>query len=306
MTATGRPAWVDDKLFPFKSRFAQLDGNVVHYIDEGSGPVLLMLHSNPVWSFVYRDVITSLRSQFRCIAMDFPGFGLSTGAPGYRYHADEHAELLVSFLDHLNLTELTLVAHGWGGPLGLYAAEQRPGLFTNLVLANTWAWPLNGDVFSEVASRGMGNPLGRALMARFNPLVNYFIPATHKRRKVTDAEMAHYRNTTATPEQCRASATQPGDLVGARRFFVQLVERIGPVSDLPTLIVWGDSDLIFTDKYRTRLERTFPNHTTRTLSRVGHYPMSDAPEEFASAIRNWHPYCKTPTPPKSLDVGDKM
>lgn len=300
MTVTERPGWVDDGLFPFESRFVEVDGNVVHYIDEGSGPILLMLHSNPVWSFVYRDVIIALRGQFRCIAMDFPGFGLSTAAPDYRYHADEHAQLLVAFLDHLNLTELTLVAHGWGGPLGLYAAEQRPGLFAGLVLTNTWAWPLNGDVFSELASRGMGgNPVGRALMGRFNPLVNFFIPAAHKRRKVTGAEMAHYRRTTSTPEQRRASATQPGDLVGARRFFVELVEHLGPVSALPTLIVWGDSDPIFTDKYRTRLERTFPNHSTRTLHRVGHYPMSDAPDEFASAIRNWHPQSRALHTPES-------
>lgn len=76
-----RPAWVDDELFPFESRFVELDGNVVHYVDEGAGPILLMLHGNPVWSFVYRDVIVALRSRFRCIALDFPGFGLSTGAP---------------------------------------------------------------------------------------------------------------------------------------------------------------------------------------------------------------------------------
>ena len=300
MTVTERPAWVDHTLFPFKSHFEEFDGSVVHYVDEGSGPTLLMLHSNPVWSFVYRDVITALRDQFRCVALDFPGFGLSTGSPGYRYHADDHAELLVPFLDHLDLTELTLVAHGWGGPLGLYAAEQRPNLFKHLILSNTWAWPLNGDLFSEVASRGMGgNPIGRALMERFNPLVNFFIPATHKRRKITDAEMAHYRNTTSSPEQRRASATQPGDLVGAREFFNQLVDRLAPVSRLPTLILWGDSDPIFTNKYRTRLERTFPNHSTTTFHRVGHYPMSDAPEEFASAIRNWHPHSRPFNSPQS-------
>ncbi|MBJ8340860.1 alpha/beta fold hydrolase [Antrihabitans sp. YC3-6] len=292
MTVTERPTWVDDTLFPFESCFVELDGNVVHYVDEGSGPVLLMLHSNPVWSFVYRDVITALRTQFRCIALDFPGFGLSTGAPDYRHHADEHAELLVSFLDHLNLSEVTLIAHGWGGPLGLYAAEQRPGLFDRLILTNTWAWPLNGDLFSEVASRGMGNPVGRALMRQFNPLVNYFIPTAHKRRKVSAAEMVHYRNTTSTPEQRRASAIQPGDLVGARAFFVDLVDRLGPVAKLPTLIVWGDTDLIFTDKYRKRLERTFPNHSTTVLEGVGHYPMSDAPEEFAAAIRDWQTHSR--------------
>ena len=288
MAVTKRPAWVDNTLFPFQSRFIELRGNVVHYIDEGSGPVLLMLHSNPVWSFVYREVIGALRDQFRCVALDFPGFGLSTGAPDYRFTAQDHADLLVSFLDCMDLSELTLVAHGWGGPLGLHAAEQRAGMFRRLVLTNTWAWPLNGDLFSEVASRGMGNPIGRALMMRFNPLVNYFVPAAHKRRKLSAAEMAHYRRTTSTPEQRRASTAQPKDLVGARPFFTELIDQLGPVATLPTLIVWGDSDPIFTDKYRQRLERTFPCHETTVLRRVGHYPMSDAPTEFASAIRGWY------------------
>jgi len=154
VTDASRPAWVDDELFPFKSRFLELDGNVVHYVDEGSGPILLMLHGNPVWSFVYREVIITLRDRFRCIALDFPGFGLSTGAPGYRYLAQDHATLLVSFLDRLDLAEVTLVGHNWGGPLGLHAAQQRPDAFERLILTNTWAWPLNGDLTSEVFSRG--------------------------------------------------------------------------------------------------------------------------------------------------------
>lgn len=282
-----RPAWVDDELFPFESRFVELDGNVVHYVDEGSGPILLMLHSNPVWSFVYREVIAALRDRFRCIALDFPGFGLSTGAPGYRFLAQDHAELLVSFLDRLDLSELTLVGHGWGGPLGLYAAQQRPEVFERLILSNTWAWPLNGDLSSEVFSRGMGGAMGRALIRRFNPLVNFFIPSGHKRRKLSEAEMAHYREAMPTPERRRACAALPGELVGAREFFTTLAGQLSAPAQLPTLIVWADADPIFTDKYRARLEATFPNHTTAVLHGVGHFPQSDAPAEFSETIETW-------------------
>jgi haloalkane dehalogenase len=282
-----RPAWVDDELFPFESRFVELDRNVVHYVDEGSGPILLMLHGNPVWSFVYREVIAALRDRFRCIALDFPGFGLSTGAPGYRYLAQDHAALLVSFLDRLDLSQLILVGHNWGGPFGLYAAQQRPDRFERLILTNTWAWPLNGDLTSEVFSRGMGNPVGRALIKRFNLLINYFIPASHKRRKLSEAEMAHYRQATTTPEQRHACAALPGELVGAREFFTELADRLGEVDKLSTLIVWANSDPIFTDKYRERLEATFPNHTTTVLHGVGHFLQSDAPAEFSEAIETW-------------------
>jgi haloalkane dehalogenase len=282
-----RPAWVDGELFPFESRFVELDGNVVHYVDEGSGPILLMLHSNPVWSFVYREAIAALRDRFRCIALDFPGFGLSTAAPGYRYLAHDHAELLVSFLDRLDLAQLTLVGHSWGGPLGLYAVLQRPDKFERLILANTWAWPLNGDLSSEAFSRGAGGRVGRALITRFNLFVNYFIPSAHQRRKLSEAEMTHYRQATPTPESRQASAALPGELTGARRFFTDLADQIGAITELPTLILWADADPIFTDKYRTRLEATFPNHSTVVLHGVGHFIQSDAPDEFSEAIETW-------------------
>ena len=282
-----RPAWVDDELFPFESHFVELDGNVVHYVDEGTGPILLMLHGNPVWSFVYREVITALRDRFRCIALDFPGFGLSTGALGYQYLAQDRADLLVSFLDRLDLSNLTLVGHNWGGPWGLYAAQQRPDKFERLILTNTWAWPLNGDPSSEVFSRGMGNPVGRALTKRFNLLVNYFIPSAHKRRKLTEAEMAHYRQATPTPASRQAAAVLPGELVGAREFFTDLAAQLSALEKLPTLIVWADADPIFTAKYRERWEATFPNATTTVLHGVGHFGQSDAPTEFSEAIERW-------------------
>ena len=286
-TTGRRPVWVDDELFPFESRFLELDGNVVHYIDEGSGPTLLMLHGNPVWSFVYRDVIATLRDRFRCIALDLPGFGLSTGAPGYRYRAQDHADLLVGFLDRLGLSQLTLVGHNWGGPFGLYAAQQRPDKFERLILANTWAWPLNGDLTSELFSRAMGNPVGRALVRRFDLLTNHFIPMAHRRRKLSDAEMAHYRQAMPTPGRRHPAAVLPGELVGARRFFTHLAEGLGPLENLPTLILWADSDPIFTEKYRVRLETAFPNHTTTVLHGVGHFLQSDAPAEFSEAIETW-------------------
>lgn len=282
-----RPAWVDDELFPFESHFVELDGNVVHYVDEGSGPTLLMLTGNPVWSFAYREVITTLRARFRCIAVDFPGFGLSTGAPGYQYLARDHAELLVSFLDCLDLTQLTLVGHNWGGPFGLYAAQQRPDKFERLILTNTWAWPLNGDLSSELFSRGVGNPIGRALIRRFNLMVEYYIPSAHKRRKLSDAEMAHYRQAMPTPARRQPCATLPGELIGARGFFTDLEDQLSSLEKMPTLIVWADADPIFTKMYRDRFEAIFPNHTTTVLHGVGHFLQSDAPAEFSEAIETW-------------------
>lgn len=92
MTVGERPAWVDE-LFPFESRFVAVAGHPIHYVDGGSGPTLQFLHGNPTWSVVYRNGIRSLRNDFHCVTVDYPGFGLSAPAPGYRYLPAEHAQL---------------------------------------------------------------------------------------------------------------------------------------------------------------------------------------------------------------------
>ena len=96
-----RPAWVNRELFPFESHFAEVDGARIHYIDEGEGPVFLGLHGNPTWSFLYRHIVTGLKHRFRCIALDYPGFGLSTAPPGYRYTIAEHSRVVEGFVTQL-------------------------------------------------------------------------------------------------------------------------------------------------------------------------------------------------------------
>ncbi len=286
-SAGTRPSWVNSDLYPFESRFVELDGHSVHYIDEGSGPILLMLHGNPTWSFVYREVIMSLRNRFRCIALDYPGFGLSVAAPGYGYHPEDHAAVVLSFLDKMGLSGLTLVSHDWGGPIGLYAAEQRPRMFDRLVLANTWAWPMNGELRAEMASRMMGGPIGRELIRRINLFVNVLIPAGHRRRKVSQPEMTHYREALGTRERRNACAILPGAIIGAREFLAGIEDHLTLIDQLPTLIVWADGDMAFRDRDRERLEQKFPNHTTVVVKGAGHFVQSDAAEEMSSAIRTW-------------------
>src|SRR6188472_3018090 len=106
-----RPAWVDERLFPFESHFAQINGAQVHYIDEGQGPVFLGLHGNPTWSFLYRHIVTALKDRFRCIALDYPGFGLSEAPSGYRYTAAEHSTVVEGFVNVLGLQGTTMMLH---------------------------------------------------------------------------------------------------------------------------------------------------------------------------------------------------
>ena len=287
-SAGERPSWVDEDMFPFQSRFLELDGHLVHYVDEGSGPVLLMLHGNPAWSFEYRQVIAALRGQFRCVAPDYPGFGLSVAGPGYRYRPEDHARVMLDFLGHLGLTAVTLAVHDWGGPIGLWVAQQRPQAFTALVIGNTWAWPVNGDLHFEVFSHLMGGMLGRQLIRHFNLFVNMMIPAGHRRRKLTAAEMAQYRSALPTPVRREASAIFPRAITASRDFLAEIEAGMGAVTHLPALILWADADFAFRASERQKWESLFPHHTTVTLAGAGHYLQSDAPAEYAAAIRTWH------------------
>jgi haloalkane dehalogenase len=104
-----RPDWVNQQLLPFDSHYVEVDRAQVHYLDEGQGPVVLGLHGNPTWSFLYRHIIDGLKDQFRCLALDYPGFGLSTAPPGYGYTVAEHARVVEGFVAKLGLEGITLM-----------------------------------------------------------------------------------------------------------------------------------------------------------------------------------------------------
>lgn len=287
MTVRERPAWVDDELFPFESRFVDIDGNTVHYVDEGTGPTLLFLHGNPTWSFVYRDVIRALRGQFRCIAVDYPGFGLSTPAPGYRFLPAEHAQVIAGFVDALGLSGITLVVHDWGGPIGLAARAARPDAFDRLVVGNTWAWPTEA-LHVKIMSHVMGGPIGSLLIRQFNLFVNAMIPAGHRLRKPTAGEMAHYQKALASPQRRAASAIFPRQLTSGRDFLADVEATLPALVALPALIVWADADVAFRSGELRRWQQILPVHHTEIISGAGHFVQSDAPEAFAAAIRRWY------------------
>lgn len=286
-TSGRRPEWVDGRQFPFASRFTEIDGNTVHYVDEGAGPAILFLHGNPTWSFVYRDAIASLMDGYRCIALDYPGFGLSTARAGYGGLPEEHAQVVVAFLDRLELAGLTLAVQDWGGPIGMRAAEQRPERVARFVIGNTWAWPVNGDRHFSMFSSLMGGPPGRLLSERFNLFVNVMIPKGHRRRKVSSEELDQYRAALGTRERRRATATFPRQIIHGREFLAGVETGLAGLVDRPALIVWGDADIAFRDVERARWEAVFPDHCTVVLAGAGHYVQSDAAADYAAAIRGW-------------------
>ena len=175
-TGTGVSA-VDFKpspdLYPFQSRFFDSTAGRLHYVDEGSGQPLLLLHGNPTWSFLYRHLIRKLSGRFRCVAADQLGFGLSERPPGFGYTPPEQAAAITELIRELDLRDLILMGHDWGGPVGLSAACSEPRRIAGLVLGNTWFWPPSAyfRAFSLVMS---SRPIQRQIRQR-NLFVERFI-----------------------------------------------------------------------------------------------------------------------------------
>jgi haloalkane dehalogenase len=283
-----RPAWVPDELYPFESHYADVAGSRVHYIDEGGGPPLLLLHGNPTWSFLYREIVKGLRDRYRCIAVDHPGFGLSSPAPGYGFTPAEHADVLEQLVLRLDLGDLTMMVQDWGGPIGFAVATRHPERFAAFVIANTWAWP-KGDPGTQLFSRLLGGAIGRRLILNRNLFVERLLPAGVRRGTLPEAVMNAYRGPFPTPASRRPTAVFPREILASRPFLADIERRLPRLSGRPALIVWPTKDVAFGDRERRRWEELFADHRTVLLEGAGHYIQEDAADEIVTAIRGWRP-----------------
>jgi haloalkane dehalogenase len=281
-----RPDWVPDALYPFEDRYVEIGDARVHYVDEGQGPPLLLLHGNPTWSFLYRELIDGLRERHRCIALDYPGFGLSRASPDYGFTPAEHAEIVERFLLELDLRDLTLMVQDWGGPIGFAVATRHPDRFRGFVIANTWAWP-KADVGTQIFSRVLGGPLGGYLIRQRNFFVERILPSGVRRKELPDAVMDAYRGPFPDPDSRRPVHVFPREILASRPFLAQVEAGLPALRDRPALIVWPTKDIAFRKPERRRWEGHFPDHRTVVLEGAGHYVQEDAGGEIVAAIRDW-------------------
>jgi haloalkane dehalogenase len=286
-TAQPRPSWYPELSFPFESRFVRAGGANLHYIDEGSGPPLLLLHGNPTWSFLYRHLIRELRDEFRCVAPDLPGFGLSSAPTGFDFKPASHAEVIGEFIRALDLRNLTMMVQDWGGPIGLSAAVREPSRFAGFVIGNTFAWSGKGDLHFERFSSIMGGRIAGFLNRQFNFFVRIVIPFGMRRRKPSTEVMQAYIGPFIRRDAREPLRVFPREIIASSDFLEDLGSSLQSIADRPVLIVWGDRDFAFGQKERERFETIFPDHMTVVLPGAGHFIQEDAPEEIARAIRHW-------------------
>ena len=278
---------VDKELFSYQSHFLNLDnGTRIHYLDEGKGPILLLLHGNPTWSFLYRNIIEELKTDFRLIVPDYPGFGLSKAPQDYSFTAREHAEVISEFITKLGITDFSIMMQDWGGPIGFYIAEKHTKKVNGLIIGNTWTWPLE-RTGHKVFSTLMGGWPGQFGAWCCNAIVHFFMTQGVE-KKLTENEMAMYLAPFENRSDRKATHVFPAQLWDSTPFLEQVYSEINSLNHLPALIVWGQKDFAFQEPERSRFEQLFPNHQTVLLENAGHFIQEDAPEEVSESIRQWY------------------
>lgn len=282
----GRPFEVDREVYPFESRWLERDGSAMHYLDEGEGRPVLLLHGNPTWSFLYRRVIRELREECRCVAPDYPGFGFSDHPPGYGYTPGEHAQWVGALVDRLGLDGFVVVGQDWGGPIGSRVAADRPERLAGIVMANTWSWA--PDWRMSLFSRLMGGRgPGRWLQRRKNFFARRLVPwGIHRPERRSEQVLEAYRKPFPDPESRTGTWVFPRSI----RTFAGWVEAAGrelaAVDGPPVELVWGTRDPAFGhDRYLDRWTERYPDAGVERLDDAGHYLQEDRPDAVAAGIR---------------------
>ncbi len=286
--ASALPASVRE-LYPFTPRtFVLPCGARMSYLDEGprEAPVVLMVHGNPSWSFLYRPLVLALRDRFRCIVPDHLGCGLSDKPQGFDYYLGAHIENLGRLVDHLGIKRAHLAVHDWGGPIGLGMARRRPGFIDRLVIFNTAAFP-SRHIPKRIAICRLPW-IGALLVRGLNGFSGAAVSMAVSKPLSTGAREAYlwphrsWADRIAVREFVRDIPLGPGhrtqaevDAIGA---------SLGQLRERPTLIVWGGRDWCFDDEFLEEFKRRLPAARTVRLAEAGHWVLEDEPEVVAREV----------------------
>jgi haloalkane dehalogenase len=278
-------SWIDRNEYPFESKFIQLDMGRMHYIDEGEGEPIVMLHGNPTWSFLYRHLVKGLSPIYRCVAVDYIGFGLSDKPPTWSYLPEDHAKNVEDLIEKLDLKDITLVVQDWGGPIGLSYALDHPGNVKRLVIMNTWAWPVSDDVHFRRFSRFLGGRLGKLLITRFKFFEKTIMRKLAKNKeRFTKQVHKHYIKQFSSHNDRKGIWIFPKEIIGSTKWFDSLWSKKERIKDIPALLVWGMRDMAFREKELQTWEDLFSRSKTAKLKGVGHYVQEEAGPDLIPII----------------------
>jgi haloalkane dehalogenase len=287
------PSWVDRELYPFEGRWLRLPGGEsVHYLDEGPADggsgTIVFVHGTPTWSFDWRRLVSAFSKTHRCLAIDHLGFGLSERPWGVAYTPEGHAERFRAWMEALDLTDVTLVVHDFGGPIALPMALEQPGRVSRLVVFNSWMWSFEGDPHIEKGARLLTSGLGRWMYRSLNASLRIITPSAYAdKKKLTKPVHAQLLAPfTGIDSRERVLWTLARSLLGSSPFYADLWERRAALAGLPALIIWGTKDPAFPHRYLARWREALPRAGVLELP-VGHWPHEEAPEEVERALRDF-------------------
>ncbi len=265
--------------YPFTSHYFTMGSNRLHYIDEGQGDVIVMVHGNPTWSFYYRKLITLLSKKHRVIAVDHLGCGLSDKPQGYDYCLQNHIDNLDALLKSLALTSFSLCVHDWGGAIGMGVVAKNPEALTRALVLNTAAFrfPLIPTRINVCRTPFIGPLLVRGLNAFAGAAVSMAV-SKKLSKEVAKAYVAPYdswKNRVAVSAFVKdiplvAEDSSYDALMLVEKGLEKLQEK-----KLPMLICWGGKDFCFHKDFYDEWCRRFPDAETHYFAKGGHYILED-------------------------------
>lgn len=285
-----------EHLYPFRSHFLDRDGLKYHYLDEGVGAPVVMVHGNPTWSFYYREMIRSLRPFYRCVAPDHMGCGLSDkpGLNRYDFSLRSRIDDFTALMDHLDLgNEITLMVHDWGGMIGLAWALDHIERLKQIIITNTAGFfppgnkriPLRLWIIRNLALFAKPSVL---LFNLFSRGALYMAPKKPLSPQVKMGLTAPYnspQNRIATYKFVQGIPLKPGD--PGFKIVAQVEKRLHRLSNIPMLIMWGKHDFVFDMDYYKEWVKRFPHAAHHLFHDAGHYLFEDKPEETVSMVKGF-------------------
>ncbi len=275
-------------LYPFNSRWITIDGNKVHYIDEGKGQIILFSHPPVASSFMYREFIQYLKKHYRCIAIDYPNFGLSSAIDSYKSSIVNQSNILEKFILKLNLQDICIMGHDTGGPSAFQVAADHPSLFNGLILTDTIIFPVSEYQRLSSMLGIVGSNIFSWINARTNLLVNGTYKYGIKTRKLTKEERLEYKHMFNTPKKRRQITIMLKNLKDSERLMNNVLSAFKTsLNTKPVLLIYGENDPVRKLGIADRIHKMLPNSALYLIDREGHFPHEGKPKQMSEIMHQW-------------------
>ena len=291
-----------DGTFPFTPHFSAALGFPMHYVDEGprDGEVVLCLHGEPTWGYLFRHLVSVLRATHRVVVPDHMGFGKSATPAQRSYWLQDHVDNLEALVLALDLTNITLVMHDFGGPVGMGFAARHPDRIRRVISANGPTPFGQSDLFARVTANAQVSPWFQWIAAAetngelepvlgqlgFNILSTLKLNGFENNAVITDAWLAAYGAPFARPADCLgAIGWAKGFATGAHQFEAPTPAADRAIRSRPALAIWGEADrTLHADHFLPLFSAIFPAAPVRRLAGVGHYCFEGAAQDIVGLI----------------------